>query len=200
MRKRKMTEKEFWQKIKNYGINLNLFQIAFGHKTDELYYSGIFEDKNGKWNFYKVEDRNLVSVRYKGNKDTAIDYLYNSLLAQIWEHGYNSQYITNDVIQTSKFVVCNFLQKKYSISKSEAENIWNYLMRDFDVLNEVKYFALNNKFVPEDDCYKVQGYSAQDVHELLGLNIFDSFIYLIKLEKDDTSEYLTRLESAKAND
>ena len=80
-----MTEKEFWQKIKNYGINLNLFQIAFGHKTDEMYYSGIFEDKNGKWNFYKVEDRNLVSVRYKGNKDTAIDYLYNSLLAQIWE-------------------------------------------------------------------------------------------------------------------
>ena len=192
-----MTEKEFWQKIKNYGINLNLFQIAFGHKTDEMYYSGIFEDKNGKWNFYKVEDRNLVSVRYKGNKDTAIDYLYNSLLAQIWEHGYNSQYITNDVIQTPKFVVCNFLQKKYSISKSEAENIWNYLMRDFDVLNEVKYFALNNKFVPEDDCYKVQGYSAQDVHELLGLNIFDSFIYLIKLEKDDINEYLTRLESAK---
>ena len=191
-----MTEKEFWQKIKNYGINLNLFQIAFGHKTDEMYYSGIFEDKNGKWNFYKVEDRNLVSVRYKGNKDTAIDYLYNSLLAQIWEHGYNSQYITNDVIQTPKFVVCNFLQKKYSISKSEAENIWNYLMRDFDVLNEVKYFALNNKFVPEDDCYKVQGYSVQDVHELLGLNIFDSFIYLIKLEKDDISEYLTRLESA----
>ena len=192
-----MTEKEFWQKIKNYGINLNLFQIAFGHKTDEMYYSGIFEDKNGKWNFYKVEDRNLVSVRYNGNKDTAIDYLYNSLLAQVWKHGYNSQYITNDVIQTPKFVVCNFLQKKYSISKSEAENIWNYLMRDFDVLNEVKYFALNNKFVPEDDCYKVQGYSAQDVHELLGLNIFDSFIYLIKLEKDDTSEYLTRLESAK---
>lgn len=196
----KMTEKEFWQKIKNYGINLNLFQIAFGHKTDEMYYSGIFEDKNGKWNFYKVEDRNLVSVRYKGNKDTAIDYLYNSLLAQIWEHGYNSQYITNDVIQTPKLVVCNFLQKKYSISKSETENIWNYLMRDFDVLNEVKYFALNNKFVPEDDCYKVQGYSAQDVHELLGLSIFDSFVYLIKLEKDATNEYLTRLESAKVND
>ena len=200
MRKRKMTEKEFWQKIKNYGINLNLFQIAFGHKTDEMYYSGIFEDKNGEWNFYKVEDRNLVSVRYKGNKDTAIDYLYNSLLAQIWEHGYNSQYITNNVIQTPKFVVCNFLQKKYSISKSEAENIWNYLMRNFDVLNEVKYFALNNKFVPEDDCYKVQGYSAQNVHNLLGLNIFDSFVYLIELEKDDTNEYLTRLESAKAND
>lgn len=197
MRKRKMTEKEFWQKIKNYGINLNLFQIAFGHKTDEMYYSGIFEDKNGKWNFYKVEDRNLVSVRYKGNKDTAIDYLYNSLLAQIWEHGYNSQYITNDVIQTPKFVVCNFLQKKYNISKSDAKDTWNYLMHDFDVLNEVKYFVLNNKFVPEDDCYKVHGYSAQDVHGLLGLNIFDSFIYLIKLEKDDISEYLTRLESAK---
>lgn len=200
MRKRKMTEKEFWQKIKNYGINLNLFQIAFGHKTYEMYYAGIFEDENGKWNFYKIGDRNYLDVRYTGTKEVAIDKLYNNLLAQMWEHGYNSQYITNDVIQTPKFVVCNFLQKKYSISKSEAENIWNYLMRDFDVLNEVKYFALNNKFVPEDDCYKVQGYSAQDVHELLGLNIFDSFIYLIKLEKDDSNEYLARLESAKKND
>ena len=188
-----MTEKEFWQKIKNYGINLNLFQIAFGHKTDEMYYSGIFEDKNGKWNFYKVEDRNLVSVRYKGNKDTAIDYLYNSLLAQIWEHGYNSQYIPNDVIQTPKFVVCNFLQKKYSISKSEVENIWNYLMYDFHVLNEVKYFALNNKFVPEDDCYKVQGYSAQDIANKLGLNAIDSYKYLINLEKDP-DRYLPKIE------
>lgn len=184
MRKRKMTEKEFWQKIKNYGINLNLFQIAFGHKTDEMYYSGIFEDKNGKWNFYKVEDRNLVSVRYKGNKDTAIDYLYNSLLAQIWEHGYNSQYITNDVIQTPKFVVCNFLQKKYNISKLDAEDTWNYLMYDFHVLNEVKYFALNNKFVPEDDCYRIEGYSAQDIADKLCLNAVDSYNYLINLEKD----------------
>lgn len=39
-----------------------------------------------------------------------------------------------------------------------------------------------------------------DKYEELGLNIFDSFIYLIKLEKDDSNEYLTRLESAKKND
>ena len=195
-----MTEKEFWQKIKNYGINLNLFQIAFGHKTYEMYYAGIFKDENGKWNFYKIGDRNYPDVRYTGTKEVAIDKLYNNLLAQMWEHGYNSQYITNNVIQTPIFVVCDFLQKKYDISKSEAENIWNYLLYDFHILNEVKYFVLNNKFVPEDGCYKVQGYSAQDVHKLLGLNIFDSFIYLIKLEKDDTNEYLTRLESAKKND
>lgn len=178
-----MTEKEFWQKIKNYGINLNLFQIAFGYKTYEMYYAGIFEDENGKWNFYKIGDCNYLDVCYTGTKEVAIDKLYNNLLAQMWEHGYNSQYITNDVIQTPKFVVCNFLQKKYNISKSEAENIWNYLMRDFRVLNEVKYFTLNNKFVPEDDCYSVEGYSAQDISNKLGLNVIDSYKYLINLEK-----------------
>ena len=178
-----MTEKEFWQKIKNYGINLNLFQIAFGHKTDEMYYSGIFEDENGKWNFYKVEDRNLVSVRYKGNKDTAIDYLYNSLLAQMWIRGYNSRDISNEVIQTSQFYVCDFLQKKYNISKSDAEDTWNYLLYDFHVLNEVKYFALNNKFVPEDDCYRVEGYSAQDIYEKTYLTEIGAYNYLIYLDK-----------------
>lgn len=178
-----MNEKEFFDNVKKYGINLNNFQIAFGHKTDEMYYSGIFEDKNGKWNFYKVEDRNLVSVRYKGNKDTAIDYLYNSLLAQMWIRGYNSRDISNEVIQTSQFYVCDFLQKKYNISKSDAEDTWNYLLYDFHVLNEVKYFALNNKFVPEDDCYRVEGYSAQDIYEKTYLTEIGAYNYLIYLDK-----------------
>lgn len=178
-----MNEKEFFDNVKKYGINLNNFQIAFGHKTDEMYYSGIFEDENGKWNFYKVEDRNLVSVRYKGNKDTAIDYLYNSLLAQMWVRGYNSRDISNEVIQTSQFYVCDFLQKKYNISKSDAEDTWNYLLYDFHVLNEVKYFALNNKFVPEDDCYRVEGYSAQDIYEKTYLTEIGAYNYLIYLDK-----------------
>ena len=188
-----MTEKEFWQKIKNYGINLNLFQIAFGHKTYEMYYAGIFEDENGKWNFYKIGDRNYLDVRYTGIKEVAIDKLYNNLLAQMWEHGYNSQYITNDVTQTSKSTICQFLQKKYDMSKADAENSWQYLANDFCVLNEFKYFVLNGKFVPTDDCYKPYGYSAQDVSNKLHLNAVDSFKYLINLEKEP-DKYLAKLK------
>ena len=118
----------------------------------------------------------------------------------MWEHGYNSQYITNDVIQTSKAYVCDFLRKKYNISKSDAEDTWNYLVYDFHVLNEIKYFALNNKFVPNDGCYKVEGYSAQDIADKLSLNIVDSYRYLINLEKDP-DRYLPKIEMMeKLND
>ena len=69
----------------------------------------------------------------------------------------------------------------------------NYLLYNFRVLNEVKYFALNNKFVPEDDCYRVEGYSAQDIANKLGLNVIDSYKYLINLEKD-SDRYLPKIE------
>lgn len=199
MRKIKMTEKEFWQKIDSYGINLNLYSIAMGYRTDRMYYSGIYQD-NGKWIVYQVGDQNRVVILYEGTEEEAYEELYDILFVLIRSEGYINQSITKNVIQTSEANVCRFLKDKYVTNKIIINDTWNYLKWDFHVLNELKYFALYNNFVPEDDCYKVQGYSAQDVHELLGLNIFDSFIYLIKLEKDDTNEYLTRLESAKVND
>lgn len=186
-----MTEKDFWQKIKNYGINLNLFQIAFGHKTYEMYYAGIFEKENGKWVFYKVGDRNTFSVLYTGTEENAFQKLYDDLFGQMDLEGYITKSISDKVIETSYHYVCDFLQKKYNISKSEAENIWKYLSYDFNVLNEVKYFALNNKFVPEDDCYRVEGYSAEDIANKLGLNEVDSYKYLINLEKDP-DRYLSK--------
>lgn len=196
MRKRKMTKEEFLKKIDSYGINLNLYSIAMDYRTDRMYYSGIYQD-NGKWVVYQVGEQNRVVVLYKGTEKEAYEELYDILFVLIRSKGYINQSITKNVIQTSEANVCHFFEDKYDINKISINDTWNYLKYDFHVLNELKYFALYNKFVPEDDCYKVQGYSAQDVHELLDLNIFDSFIYLIKLEKDDISEYVTRLESAK---
>lgn len=199
MRERKMTKEEFLKKIDSYGINLNLYSIAMGYRTDRMYYSGIYQD-NGKWVVYQVGDQNRVVVLYKGTEEEAYEEFYDILFVLIRSKGYINQSITKNVIQTSENNVCRFLEDKYGTNKIRTNNTWNYLKWNFHVLNELKYFAIYNKFVPEYDCYKVQDYSAQDVHELLGLDIFDSFIYLIKLEKDDTNEYFTRLESAKVND
>ena len=77
-----------------------------------------------------------------------------------------------------------FLQKKYSISKSDAEDTWKYLLHDFRILNEVKYFALNNKFVPEKHCVKIRGYSARDIYEKTYLTKIGAYNYLIYLEEN----------------
>ena len=178
-----MTKEEFYKKLQEYGINLDAYQIAIGYKTDEMYYRGIYKD-NGKWVAYRVGDRNRVSISYEDNEKDAYQYIYNALLVDIRRAGFVNHSITEDVIQTSKAYVCDFLKKKYSISKSDAEDTWNYLLYDFRILNDVKYFALHDQFVSVDNCYKVYGYSAEDIADELRLNAVDSYKYLINLEKD----------------
>lgn len=177
-----MTKEEFLKKLQEYGINLDRYQIAIDYKTREMYYTGIYKDRD-KWIVYNVGDRNEVSIFYEGNERTAYMYIYGALLADIENAGFVNRSITRNVIQTSKSYVCNFLQKKYSIPKSDAEDTWAYLLQDFRILNEVKYFALNNKFVPEKHCVKIRGYSAQDIYEKTYLTEIGAYNYLIYLEK-----------------
>lgn len=177
-----MTKEEFYKKLQEYGINLDRYQIAIDYKTREMYYTGIYKDGD-KWIVYNVGDRNEVSIFYEGNERTAYMYIYGALLADIENAGFVNQSITEDVIQTSKSYVCDFLQKKYSISKSDAEDTWAYLLHDFRILNEVKYFALNNKFVPEKHCVKIRGYSAHDIYRKTYLTEIGAYNYLIYLEK-----------------
>ena len=178
-----MTKEEFYKKLQEYGINLDRYQIAIDYKTREMYYTGIYKDSD-KWIVYNVGDRNEVSVFYEGNERTAYMYIYGALLADIENAGFVNRSITRNVIQTSKSYVCDFLQKKYSISKSDAEDSWEYLLYDFRILNEVKYFALNNKFVPEKHCVKIRGYSARDIYEKTYLTEIGAYNYLIYLEKN----------------
>ena len=178
-----MTKEEFLKKLQEYGINLDRYQIAIDYKTREMYYTGIYKDGN-KWIVYNVGDRNEVSIFYEGNERTAYMYIYGALLTDIENAGFVNQSITEDVIQTSKSYVCDFLQKKYSISKSDAENTWEHLLHDFRILNEVKYFTLNNDFVSEKHCVKIRGYSARDIYEKTYLTEIGAYNYLIYLEEN----------------
>lgn len=75
-----MTKNEFLKKMREYGINLSLFQIALDYKTNVMYYSGIFEKENGKWVFYKVGDRNTFSVLYTGTEENAFQKLKEAIV------------------------------------------------------------------------------------------------------------------------
>ena len=178
-----MTKGEFLKKVNNYGIDLDSFFIVIGHEPKWMYYTGIYQD-NKDWVIYEVDERNEATVVYKGTEERAFSELYSMLLGRISRQGFVNESITKNVIQTPKQNVDGFLQREYAISKQDAENTWNYVKWDFYVLNELKYFALHNQFVSVDDCYKVYGYSAEDIANELGLNAVDSYKYLIHLEQD----------------
>ena len=179
-----MTKNEFLEKMHAYGIKLGEYQIIVDDLMPISYYLGVYK-KNGKWLIYEVGERDQVFFLYEETSEEKIfDKFYQKVFSRLELIGIMNETINQKTIETSKAYVCNFLQKKYNISKSDAEDILNYLMYDFRVLNEVKYFTLNNKFVPKDDCYRVEGYSAEDIADELGLNAIDSYKYLINLEKD----------------
>ena len=179
-----MTKKEFLKKMEEYGIKLGQYQIIVDDLMPISYYLGVYK-KNRKWLIYEVGERDQVFLLYEETSEEKIfDEFYQKVFSRLELIGIMNETIDQKTIETSKSHVCNFLQKKYNISKLDAEDTWNYLMYDFHILNEVKYFALNNKFVPEDDCYKVHGYSAENIVNKLGLNAVDSYKYLINLEKD----------------
>lgn len=183
MRKRKMTKNEFLEKMDAYGINLKKYQILVDEYVPVSYYLGIYK-KGKEWVIYDVKDRNQVIVLHKGNSENEVyDEFYDTVFVRLNVMGLINNGIDKKTVQTPKSYVCDFLQKKYNISKSDAEDTWNYLMCDFHILNEVKYFALNNEFMPEDDCYRVEGYSAQDIYRKTYLTEIGAYNYLIYLRK-----------------
>ena len=197
-----MTKEEFLNRVKEYGIKLNRgdLQMIVGSYVPVSYYLGIYQ-KDGTWIIYETFDRNQVVGLYQyQDENKAFDQFYDLLMTRLLLAGYINNVISRHTIEVPKTAIYQYFHKKGGMLKIDFKKAWPELIFDLHVLNELKYYVRFDKFVPEDDCYKVQDYSAQDVYELLGLNIFDSFVYLIKLEKDDTNEYLTRLESAKVND
>lgn len=166
-----------------YGIKLGKYQIIVDEYMPISYFLGVYK-KDEKWLIYEVGEKNQVSFLYEENtEDKIFDDFYQAIFGRLGMTGFLNNSITPKVIETSKAYVCNFLQKKYNISESDAKDTWEYLLYDFHVLNEVKYFALNGKFVPVNDCYKVGGYSAQDIYRKTYLTEIGAYNYLIYLRK-----------------
>ena len=182
-----MLKNEFLKRMDAYGIDLDAYQIVVDSYSPVSYVLGVCKNGN-KWIIYEVGDRNSVDVMYEETSESAIfDEFYQEVLERLHTLGYVTEYISKQVIQTPKSYVCDFLKKKYrnyDISESDIEDMWKYLLYDFHVLNEVKYFARNNKFVPADGCYKIEGYSAQNIYNQANLAKISAYSYLVYLEKN----------------
>ena len=188
-----MTKNEFLEKMHEYGIKLEDYQIVIDEYRPVSYYLGVYK-KDKEWIIYEVGERDQVTDLYREyTEDKIFDDFYRNVFGRLDIMGFINRSINKKIIQIPKSYVCNSLQKKYDMSQNDAEDAWEYLLYDFHVLNEVKYFALNNKFVPKDNCYRVEGYSAEDIADELGLNAIDSYKYLINLEKD-SDRYLPKIE------
>ena len=178
-----MTKKEFLKKMQEFGINLGEYQIVVDKYIPVSYYLGVYK-KDKEWIIYEVGERDQVTDLYREyTEDKIFDDFYRNVFGRLDIMGFINRSINKKIIQIPKSYVCNSLQKKYDISQNDAEDAWEYLLYDFHVLNEVKYFALNNKFVPEDDCYRVEGYSAQEIYEKTYLTEIGAYNYLIYLDK-----------------
>ena len=173
--KSKLKREEFISYTKEIGIvDIEDYDIYAGKLCGYQYSEGVYFD-DGKWFFYSVDERNNKSIETKETEDDA----YDELLRSLWCRLRTNKAITREIVMTTRSEVVEFLCRKYSMEKQEANNAWDYLLNDFNVLNELKYFVVNNSFVPEWAEYVVRGYTAKKIHEETGLNELESFKRLV---------------------
>lgn len=82
-----------------------------------------------------------------------------------------------------KDAVCCFLRENYDMSEQQADDALRYLKRDMNVLAEFKHYVATGSFVPADCCYRIQGYSAEQLCRTTCLTPLGAFNYLIYLQE-----------------
>ena len=82
-----------------------------------------------------------------------------------------------------KDAVCRFLRENYDMSEQQAVDALEYLKRDIHVLAEFKHYIVTGSFVPDGCCYRVQGYSSEQLCRTTFLTPLGAFNYLIYLRE-----------------
>lgn len=179
-----MKKEEFIRFVKEIGIdNIEKLGIYVGKLCKTQYYTGIYFNDD-EWIVYGVDERNNSYVLFKGAEEVAFDRLFRKLLVRLRMDGYVNQSVTKNIIKTTRTDVVKFLCSKYFMDEQEANSAWNFLAKDFRVLNELKYYVVNEAFVPDQDAYVVEGYTAKKLHEKFGLDALQSFTRLLHLKLD----------------
>ena len=179
-----MNKEEFLFKIENLGIPLPELNIYL-KKVIQPFSEGVFY--NGEqWMIFSNGERLPMSYveTYAESEEEAFNSLLSITMQRLDFDGYITKHISEKVICTDKSTVFEYLKCKYNMESWELEKTWDYLKQDFRVLNEFKYYVVNGKFVPEEDCYKVQGYSAEQIKNSTYLEVIGAFNYLIYLKRN----------------
>lgn len=179
-RRKIMKQQEFFQLIDQYGIDLVKLGIKIGEKCGWEGAHGVYE-KEGQWIYYSADERNHIYEDNLNNEDEAFDKMLRTVFLDLDLKRFLTISIDEEIAKIKKETVCQFIQDTYSLSEKYAEEAWNYLKQDMHVLFEFKYYVVKGEFVPEKYCYKVQGYSAEQLNKTTYLEVLGSFNYLIYL-------------------
>lgn len=177
-----MTQEKFFQQIENLGIDSRHLGIVIGECSGWEGAHGVYE-KDGQWIYYSADERNNIDEEIIGNEEKAFDKMFEDIFIDLYWDKYLTKAITEDIVKIDKQTVCQFICKTYSMSEQKATDIWNNLKRDMHVLFEFKYYVANNEFVPDKFCYKVRGYSAEQLYNATSLTTLGAFNYMVYLKK-----------------
>ena len=177
-----MKKQEFFNEMENLGIDLDALRIEIGSCNGWDGAHGVYE-KDGQWIYYSADERNNIDEEIIDNEEKAFDKMFEDIFIDLYWDKYLTRAITEDIVKIDKQTVCQFICKTYSMSEQKATDMWNNLKRDMHVLFEFKYYVANNKFVPERSCYKVRGYSAEQLYNTTSLTTLGAFNYMVYLKK-----------------
>ena len=175
-----MKREEFIEKITEMGIDCEHNGLFVDSVCEQAYSEGVYQD-NEDWVVYSVDERNNLYEEFRGEEDVAFDRLFRKVFVRLFhEKAFNTS-ITEEIVQTPRTVIFDYFRKKYLLEDAELNDAWNYLLQDFDALNNLKYYVVHDSFVPEKDAYAVQGYTAQRIYEETCLNELEAHKYLVNL-------------------
>lgn len=99
------------------------------------------------------------------------------------EKEFLSSAIDEEIATLPRDTVYRFLRETYGMSEQESSAAWDYLKKDQKVLFELKQYIVTGSFVPDSCCYRVQGYSAEQLCRTTFLTPLGAFNYLIYLQE-----------------
>ena len=175
-----MKRQEFFELIDQYGIFLSELGIRIGKLSGCEGDHGVYEN-DGKWFYYSADGRNHIDKTPLENEEIAFGEIFDEVFADLYTKGYLTLSIDEEIVKIKKDVICQFIRETYSMSEQQANDAWEYLKQDMHVLFEFKYYVAKRKFVPAEECYKVQGYSAEQLYTTTYLEVLGAFNYLIYL-------------------
>ena len=174
-----MKQQEFFQQMEQSGIDLNQLHISIGKLDSRGGIHGVYE-KDGQWICYSADERNDIHENIMKNEEEAFDKMFYRVRDEL--QNFTNAIVTKEIADIPKDVICEFIQNKYALSPQQASQAWDYLKQDMHVLFELKYYAAKGAFVPDEFCYKVRGYSAEQLYKTTHLEVLGAFNYLIYLK------------------
>ena len=174
-----MRKIEFIEKITEMGIKPESMGVFVDELCSIPYAIGIYHDED--WIIYRIDERNNIFESFRGEEDAAFEEFFERLFVRIFEEKYINYSISEDIVKTTRTEIFDYFRKKYQFEDTILEDAWNYLLQDFNALNNLKYYVVHDSFVPKEDAYVVYGYTAQRIYEETNLNELEAHKYLVYL-------------------